>query len=418
MLKSFSVKKFRNLNIDDLQFKRINIFVGPNNSGKSNLIDAISLFSNLILSEKKESAFLDELAKRGWDDVLDRKTKKPSNVSMSWVLGTDTQHSDITYQLQFQVGSSDMISRGFYITEERLRYTGALQGKSEPFEFINCHGKTPGRGSFSVRDKQKIAQKVVVDVSQYDTVFRQMKMLLESEKFRVDFYPNFNKVVELVEDFFGRFCAYSSTDFDLRLVREPVSIQTHEKYLATNGSNFVNVLSYLDQDCDFVFNKYANILEDLIHGVTRVKFLDSGERKRGLALTIGDLTFKLSEMSDGTIKAMILALLLWTPQRMTILALDEPELNMHPAWLKVISGWVLRSDSADQIFISTHSPDFLDSFTAMFLSGEVGLYVFSLKEEESVKQVLPETIKESAEEGWELGDLYRVGDPLLGGWPW
>jgi hypothetical protein len=27
-------------------------------------------------------------------------------------------------------------------------------------------------------------------------------------------------------------------------------------------------------------------------------------------------------------------------------------------------------------------------------------------------------LADKLEEGWKLGDLYRVGDPLIGGWPW
>ena len=55
MLKSFAVNNYRNLNIENLDFKQINILVGPNNSGKSNLINAISFFSDLILGDKSPS---------------------------------------------------------------------------------------------------------------------------------------------------------------------------------------------------------------------------------------------------------------------------------------------------------------------------------------------------------------------------
>lgn len=180
MLKSFSVKNFRNLNIDKLEFKRINILVGPNNSGKSNLIDAISFFSNLILSEKKDSAFLDELSKKkhGWDDLLNKRHEKPGRIDMRWVLNTDKKYPDLSYELQFQVGTADQIPRGFFITNEQLRYRKPVRGQI-PFEYIRCHGNTPGKGHFSVRDK-KTGQhnRVILDVNVYDTVFRQLSSTL------------------------------------------------------------------------------------------------------------------------------------------------------------------------------------------------------------------------------------------------
>ena len=416
MLKSFSVKNFRNLNVDNLQFKRINIFIGPNNSGKTNFISAISFFTNLLLSQKKDSAFLEQIGKLGWDDILNKRVPKPGVISLKWVIDAGRKYSDISYELEFQVGSQ---RKDCYISKEMLAYKDPMPGKKEPYQFINCHGRTLGKGSFAVRDKEnKKPRTITVNVSESDSVFRQLKSLLAQDEFRMSIYPNFSQIAEAVQEFFERFYAYSSTRFDLDLVREPVDVDLQEKSLSVSGSNFINVLNNLDGEYDFIFKRYINMLTELIHDLERIRVLDYTEKKKGLELVINNLRFKLSEMSDGTVKAMLLALLLWSQEKMTILAIDEPELNMHPAWLKVIANWVMRSDSADQIFISTHSPDLLDSFTTMFREGEVGVFVFSLAGEQTIKQLLPATVMESLEEGWELGDLYRVGDPSFGGWPW
>jgi predicted ATPase len=75
--------------------------------------------------------------------------------------------------------------------------------------------------------------------------------------------------------------------------------------------------------------------------------------------------------SDGTIKAMLLALLCSTPEQTKLLTIDEPEQNMHPAWLKVIGRWLQTARSTEQIIVSTHSPDLLDQFTESFREGKV-----------------------------------------------
>jgi hypothetical protein len=36
----------------------------------------------------------------------------------------------------------------------------------------------------------------------------------------------------------------------------------------------------------------------------------------------------------------------------------------------------------------------------------------------SLDRIQEEQFKARLQEGWELGDLYRVGDPSIGGWPW
>ncbi len=132
-LKSFSVKNYRNLNIDKIRFNHdVNLFIGPNNSGKSNLIDAISFSSQIINSNKRESesAFLDELNKRNWGDLLNRKLAKPDKIRMNWVLETPSSgYPDLNYGLEFMVGDNQ---QKFYITDENLRFNSAARIISEP----------------------------------------------------------------------------------------------------------------------------------------------------------------------------------------------------------------------------------------------------------------------------------------------
>lgn len=420
MLKSFSVKNFRNLNIDKLEFKRINILVGPNNSGKSNLINAISFFSDLILGDRSasQSSFLAQMSRHGWDDLLNKKIDKPGKVDMKWILNTDDTYSDLSYRLQFQVGLPDQVPKDFFITNEQLSHAKPAEGQEEPFKFFHCHDKQLGKGQFSVRERNTNKyKKVLVNVDVYDTVFHQVSSLLDSDEFRIEFYPNFKQTVQTVQEFFERFHTYSSTEFDLDKVREPQEIELNTRFLHRDGSNFVNVLSDLYSKSDFL-DEYTQYLRELIPSLEKLKIVNVTETKRQLRLTINGETFKLKEMSDGTIKAMLLTLLLWSPNKTTILALDEPELNLHPAWLKVISNWVLRSNSNDQIYISSHSPDFLDGFTEMFREEYVGLFVADLREKQTIKPMSPKKLESFMMEGWELGDLYRVGEPALGGWPW
>lgn len=50
------------------------------------------------------------------------------------------------------------------------------------------------------------------------------------------------------------------------------------------------------------------------------------------SIFMGRESYLLSEVSDGTIEALLLALLISMPQKQapTLLAIDEPEVNLHP----------------------------------------------------------------------------------------
>ena len=45
MLKSLEIKNFRSIVDAKLQFGRVNLFIGPNGGGKSNILEAIGILS-------------------------------------------------------------------------------------------------------------------------------------------------------------------------------------------------------------------------------------------------------------------------------------------------------------------------------------------------------------------------------------
>ncbi len=136
-------------------------------------------------------------------------------------------------------------------------------------------------------------------------------------------------------------------------------------------------------------------------------------------LVYDDKQYDLSDISEGTLKGLILNLLINMPleKPCSLLAIDEPETNLHPAWQKVIGNWLQTSSNLNQCFISTHSPDFLDSFTEEFKHNHVAVFVFDNNGANTIKKITYEDIADELGD-WELGDLYRTNDPALGGWPW
>ena len=137
-----------------------------------------------------------------------------------------------------------------------------------------------------------------------------------------------------------------------------------------------------------------------------------------MELRIDGYSFPLSEVSDGTIHLLLLLLLLNLSDhsRISLLAIDEPEMNLHPAWQKQIANEILQCRSYKQCFISTHSPDLLDEFTKGFLEGDTAVFVFDPTSKQKIRRLGGSEIISDLND-WTLGDLYRIGDPIIGGWP-
>jgi len=77
-----------------------------------------------------------------------------------------------------------------------------------------------------------------------------------------------------------------------------------------------------------------------------------------------DYEFGPHQLSDGTLRFMALATLLLQPEEKMplLIALDEPELGLHPAALEVLSGMAKSASLHAQILFATQSSVLLDDF--------------------------------------------------------
>ncbi len=107
-----------------------------------------------------------------------------------------------------------------------------------------------------------------------------------------------------------------------------------------------------------------------------------------------------------------------SPELPSLLVIDEPELGIHVAWMQTLAEWIKQASTRTQVIVSTHSPDLLDHFTDQVENVFVFQPTDGDKSHFEVKPLSPQDVAEGIKEGWQLGDLYRVGDPSIGGWPW
>ena len=77
-----------------------------------------------------------------------------------------------------------------------------------------------------------------------------------------------------------------------------------------------------------------------------------------------DLVFGPHQLSDGTLRAICLISLLLQPKEALpcLIAVDEPELGLHPYALNVIASLFRAASHHTQVLVSTQSSAFLDSF--------------------------------------------------------
>lgn len=418
LIRSFSCKDYRNVGVQRLDFDRINILLGPNNSGKTNFIKALSFCADMVNCNGRlvgDSGFQTMVSRSGMGDIFNKYSDDPSkSIEMQWYLELDP-NKPVTYQFNFHAGIE---MRDFFITREQLDDGYRKGRRHKPFNYFTCQ-EPLGKGYISkavnVGEKNT---RIPFDIPRNDTILRQFDQVRLNNK---EIYAESERQVGLIQklrEYFGKYFFYSSSQFDLSRIRELQSIQVDGRVLDRDGSNFVNVLNYYKNQDMGNIPLYVEKLKELMPTLQMADVLLE-YNKLGFRAQFDGKTFSLGDLSDGTIKALLLTLLIQIPVNdgLAMLAIDEPEMNIHPAWQQIIGRWIQNSNNFKQCFISTHSPDFLDVFTEGFKRGDVGVFVFDPREENLVKKLKYEDIKDELTD-WELGDLYRVNDPSVGGWPW
>ena len=420
MIKSFSCQNFRNINVTDLKFEKINVLIGPNNSGKSNFIKALTFYSDILVNGRYgtfQTSFLNTLARHGWEHTHSRNVSINEPIQFTWAV--DLGGQDLRYTFSYAVGGDFKDNK---IVLEELN--GPRQeNHDQPFNFFRCHQPKIGEGNFSTatREGRRNVRLRSFDLDTQEILPMQFKdILLKNGEIYADdeMRGDITKLLNELEEFFCGFFVYVGIPFDLQKIRELGDIKSLDNRLSVDGANFVNVFSKYKAENLVWKTKFEKKMKELIPTLETADVVQV-RNHTAFAMVFDGKQYDLSDVSDGTIKGLILNMLVNMPfgQKQSLLALDEPESNLHPAWQKVLGQWIRHTENYEQIFVGTHSPDLLDTFTEPFKEGRVGVFVFDPGKQESIKKI---TYKDIADElgDWELGDLYRTNDPSLGGWPW
>jgi predicted ATPase len=80
-------------------------------------------------------------------------------------------------------------------------------------------------------------------------------------------------------------------------------------------------------------------------------------REKGMARSM-----ELWELSDGMLRFLCLATSLLNPTVPPLVAVDEPEVGLHPRLLPIVGDMIKTASERTQVLVTTHSPDLLSRF--------------------------------------------------------
>lgn len=85
---------------------------------------------------------------------------------------------------------------------------------------------------------------------------------------------------------------------------------------------------------------------------------------------------RAAELSDGTLRYLLLVAALLSPRPPSLLVLNEPETSLHPDLLQPLARLIARASTSAQIVVVSHAPALVDE-----LVGNEGASLFALSKE-------------------------------------
>ncbi len=136
------------------------------------------------------------------------------------------------------------------------------------------------------------------------------------------------------------------------------------EHLSRTGDNLYQVARYLYENEPERFESIKHKMLERIPGVTSIAVEQTLDGY--LLLRFGDGSFKdpflARHVSDGTLRMFAYLVLLHDPKPVPLLAVEEPENQLYPKLMHLLAEeFRLYAVNGGQVFVSTHSPDFLDA---------------------------------------------------------
>ncbi len=163
-----------------------------------------------------------------------------------------------------------------------------------------------------------------------------------------------------------RFYDSLRTDHDAP-VRRP-QIVTYTPVMAGDGSDLVAAIATIQSFGDG--EALATAIDDAFPGSTIALIGEEGVRPSFGLRQPGMLRpLDARELSDGTLRYVLLVAALLSPRPPELMVLNEPEANLHPSLLPALARLLVESARTCQIIVVSHSETLLD---ALRDSGNVG----------------------------------------------
>jgi predicted ATPase len=340
-LKNF--RAFRDVELRDIP--GFCVLIGANGTGKSTLFSVFGFLRDAMATNV--TAALGRLGgSRGFQEVRSRDCSGPIEIELKIQvdLGGSSSSKLVTYELVIDEENGRPV-----VEHEVLKYRRGSAGKPWHFiDFSRGEGEAVTNEMDSVTDERELKREPQ-NLKSPDILA--IKGLAQFERF-----PAAVALGSLIEN-------WHLSDFHINRAR-PEQEVGYAEHLSREGENLSLVIEYLKKQHPTVLEQILRRLSERVPGVTGVDSKVTEEGRVLLRFQDGSFQdpFLARYVSDGTIKMLAYLVLLLDPKPYPLLCVEEPENQLYPALLtELAEEFRAYAQRGGQVFVSTHSPDFLNA---------------------------------------------------------
>lgn len=361
-LKQIRVDGYKNLIGCVVDLGDFNVLVGPNNSGKSNLLEAIQMLWPICFGDDKlrENIFQGSTPPTRWGSSichLPAHEKKPMKIGVSFETDVDNKKWNVEYDVKIQCDQkykSENSDAGF-ISESLVARTTKPSRTGPDTIYIDRKDK-----------KMRILGNEL-------PIEKDNSSLLAIRSI----YPDFKNLPMELKNFVESIAAISNThifSFSPKTLRNTIGTEEPIRGLQVSALDLPFIAEGIKKEgkkYELFREAFCDILElDFVRLVIKDVDIPEGKNRTKtktkkirffFVVRKGDVSF-IDECSDGTITvASVLATLLSVQRNQEpMMFIEEPENYLHPAALKKLVQFVQDHSDKWPILITTHSPFLLN----------------------------------------------------------
>lgn len=338
-IKIKNYRMFKNIHIRDIP--PFCVIIGANGTGKSTLFDIFGFLRDALKNNIRQALQI----RGGYREIITRGQEQENiEIELQFRMKILDTERLVTYILIIGQNKNRPV-----IKREILRYKRGEHGK--PFHFLDFQ---LGQGyaitneeDFSKPDKELDREEQQLESNDILAI----KGLGQFQRFKAA--TAFRSLIE----------NWHVSDFHISEARGSKEI-SYAEHLSPTGDNIATVAQYIYQQYPTIFQQILEKMKQRVPGISSVEAKETEDGR--LILRFQDQAFKDPfidrYVSDGTMKMFAYLILLFDPNPHPLLCVEEPENQLYPTLLKELAEeFAHYSYRGGQVFISSHSPDFLNA---------------------------------------------------------